>query len=175
MRLQGHLPTGDVATCEIAVFPYRLALCGSTRANSSLRSGSTRAAVQSTPAYSTIVSLRMLAQVSTQLGAPFTPAQLLTTLLTTESLLFAGLSATVALATPTDRGRALPTGGFPFGLFITAVITLASTGAGSVWWHLFSGGFPGNLSTALATSALATVIIAEPICALWAAFALRGT
>lgn len=62
-----------------------------------------------------------------------------------------------------------------FGLIVTGVITLASFGSAALWWHLFSGAYPGDASMFMATTALAIVIVGEPLFALWVALALRNS
>jgi hypothetical protein len=111
-------------------------------------------------------------------GAPSTSnafgvGEMLPLLLTTESLLFAALSAIVALSGETEFGRPLLTPPFGFGLTLAAAIWFASLGALVAWIDVI-GWTPTGASATVAAYALLVMILVEPLAAIWVAFALRN-
>lgn len=103
----------------------------------------------------------------------FSTANALTALLTTESLLFAALAATVALSGETDFGTPLLTPPLAFALVVAGVISFASVGALAAWIDVI-GWTPDGLTGFLAGYALLAVIVLEPLAAFWVALALRN-
>jgi len=106
-------------------------------------------------------------------AAPTSVGTVLTALLTTESLLFAALSVSVALSGETKSGRMLVTDPFKFGCAVAAVITAVAIGAVFAWWGAFAGGWPDNVTRGVGTSVLLVPIVLEPIFAWWVAGSLR--
>jgi hypothetical protein len=101
------------------------------------------------------------------------PTSALGTLLTTESLLFAALSVSVALAADTEWGRRLPTSPFVFACSVVALLTLVACGAGAAWSSDYVSPGPDGLAQWAQAVALAAGIVGQPIFALWVALGLR--
>lgn len=97
----------------------------------------------------------------------------LTALLTTESLLFAALSVSVALSGETKSGRMLVSDPFKFGAAVALVISVVAIGAAFAWWGAFAGGWPDGLSAGVASAVLLVPILLEPLFAWWVAASLR--
>lgn len=106
-------------------------------------------------------------------AAPTSVGTILTALLTTESLLFAALSVSVALSGETKSGRMLVSDPFKFGCAVALVITAVAIGAVFAWWGAFAGGWPDNVTRGVGTSVLLVPIVLEPIFAWWVAGSLR--
>jgi hypothetical protein len=104
----------------------------------------------------------------------FTSANALSTLLTTESLLFAAFSLAVSLSGPTNRVRAwLVPGSVLAG---AAVAALAGVGAGGIiaWHDLFvEGGFSRDATERVIAIAILGAIVIQPLLALLLALGLR--
>jgi hypothetical protein len=94
----------------------------------------------------------------------FTAAQSLTTLLTTESLLFAAFNAGVVLATPTASGRRItPTQAFLLAKGCVAVLAAVAIAGALAWWQVFGDGWPDSALRGIEGVGIAVGIVSQPI------------
>ena len=96
----------------------------------------------------------------------WTGAQSLTTLLTTESLLFTAFSAGVVLAAPqTSPLKLSRTGAYRVAKACVGVLALVATAAALAWWQVFGDHWPPSAMRGIEGAGIAIGIIAQPIVA----------
>jgi len=95
----------------------------------------------------------------------FTPSNALTTLLTVESLLFAGVAAATSLSSTTTLAVSPQWIARALALGVTVVLTTVAIGAAFAWSRLFLGSWPSRLDEQLPVICLAVGIAAQPIVA----------
>jgi hypothetical protein len=96
----------------------------------------------------------------------FTAAQSLTTLLTTESLLFAAFNAGVVLATPVASGRRItPAQAYRLAKGSVAVLAAVAAAAALAWWQVFGDDWPDSTLRGIEGAGIAVGIISQPIVA----------
>ncbi|HEV7564609.1 MAG TPA: hypothetical protein VGO31_01460 [Microbacteriaceae bacterium] len=97
-------------------------------------------------------------------GTPstFSAAQALTLLLTTESLLFAALNVSVALATPVVGGRNIrPRSIFHLAAAVALALGVVAAAAGLAWWQIFASPWPDSWFMRGEAVGIAVGILAE--------------
>jgi hypothetical protein len=92
----------------------------------------------------------------------FTDANALTALLTVESLLFAALGLTAALATPGTRVRKLPTAR-TLGFVVASFITLVAAGGMLAWSTIYLDHWPCDIRRSLIALVLGLAILGQPL------------
>jgi hypothetical protein len=93
----------------------------------------------------------------------FTPSAALTTLLTVESLLFAGIAASASLNSSTALAVSPHSASRRLALATTLILTAVAVGAGFAWWRLFGHAWPSRMDEQLPVACLAIGIVAQPI------------
>jgi hypothetical protein len=92
----------------------------------------------------------------------FTAAQSLTLLLTTESLLFAALSISVTLSSPTLGGRGITRRDvFRLAAAVVTVLGFIAIAAGFAWWQIFGDNWPTGWLSRIEGIGIAVGIVAE--------------
>lgn len=101
---------------------------------------------------------------SNQDASGFTAAQSLTTLLTTESLLFAAFNAGVVLTAPAAGGRQItPTNAYRLAKACVLALAAVAVAAGFAWWQVFGDAWPDSHLRALEAIGIAVGITVQPI------------
>lgn len=93
------------------------------------------------------------------------PQASLTTALTIEGLLFAGLALSFRFHASAEGGRKWWSSGKVFGWTITAAILGAAVAAGASWWAVFSPDWPCDINEILRAWPLLLGIIVPPVVA----------
>lgn len=103
----------------------------------------------------------------------FTPSNALTTLLTVESLLFAGIASATALSSTTTLPISPHAAARALVLGLSAVLTCVAVGAAFAWSRLFLDDWPQRIDDQVPALCLAVGIIAQPIVAWIVAYLLH--
>lgn len=98
----------------------------------------------------------------------------LAALVSAESLLFAALSVSVALASESTAGHPLPTKLLTFGVSVAVAVSLIAVGALAAWYRIYAPDLPTHETGVLQAGALLVGIIAPAAFAWWVALSLRG-
>jgi hypothetical protein len=125
---------------------------------------------QSPHADRTLVNIWMteflLAAATTAGDSGFSAAQSLTTLLTTESLLFAAFNAGVVLTAPSTTGRRItPQHAYWLAMGCVAVLGAVAAAGALAWWQVFGDDWPSSTFRAIEGLGIAVGILAQPIVA----------
>ena len=103
---------------------------------------------------------------STAVDPGFTKANVLTTYVTMESLLFAGLSAAIALSATGTLGRKTPIEPWIVATIATVLLLVIAAGAVLAWWDLFGGrSWPASCNRRFEAIGLLLGIVAMPLIA----------
>src|SRR5689334_10793382 len=105
--------------------------------------------------------------------AEFTNANALSTLLTTEGLLFAALALAVNLLTPSRRPPKLPVPAKLIGYFAAGVLVVVAIGAAFAWGQIYTGGHLRDFSSVVEAGSMLVAIAAQPVLAVLLALGLR--
>lgn len=92
----------------------------------------------------------------------FTSANALTTLLTTESLLFAVFALTLSLGTTPSARVALTSSGRRLGVCAATFLTFLAAGAAVAWGDLFLTAWPDRFAQWFPAVAIAAGVVAQP-------------
>lgn len=115
-----------------------------------------------------------LLSMSDQVGHGFTATNALTTLLTTESLLFAALGLAANLSSVGGpRIRKLPVSGEVLGGAAVLVLSLVAVGAVTAWSKIFLREFTNEWDDIVIAAALLLAIVAQPLLAVLLGLGLR--
>ena len=107
------------------------------------------------------------AAAATGADVGFSAAQSLTTLLTTESLLFAAFNAGVVLAAPATRPKNIaPANAYRLALGCVGVLAAVALAAALAWWQVFGDHWTGASLRTLEALGIAIGIVVQPIVAL---------
>jgi hypothetical protein len=107
----------------------------------------------------------MWERAMTPAPAPFTVANSLAALLSTESLLFAALNVGIAFGQRTSRGTSRRLSGRGLALIAAGLIAVVAVGAAAAWWRIFGAPWRHDFSTGLQALCLLVAIVAEPVVA----------
>lgn len=103
---------------------------------------------------------------STTADPGFTKANVLTTYVTMESLLFAGLSAAIALSATGTLGRRTPIPPWIVATITSVLLAVIASGAVLAWWDLFAGkNWPSGCNRRLEAIGILLGIVAQPLVA----------
>jgi hypothetical protein len=94
-------------------------------------------------------------------------------LLTTQSLLFAAVSAVVALSGPTPLGRRLAAHPVVLGAGLALMLTVVALGTGSAWWEIYGPNFPSAWPGRFEAIGLFVGFAVQPVVAFLIAVSLR--
>jgi hypothetical protein len=98
--------------------------------------------------------------------AAFTAAQSLTTLLTTESLLFAAFNAGVVLTAPAAAGRRItPLNAYRLAKTSVVALAVVAFAAALAWWQVFGDDWPDSNFRQFEGLGIAIAILVQPIVA----------
>lgn len=95
----------------------------------------------------------------------FTPSAALTTLLTVESLLFAGVAGAVAVSSTPGLAVSPRAAGQRLALGAAAVLTAVAVGASFAWARIFVVDWPSRLDEQIPAACLAVGVAAQPVVA----------
>ncbi len=98
-------------------------------------------------------------------STPFTASNALTTLLTVESLLFAGVAAATSLSTVTSLPVSPRAAARALALGVSLVLTTVAIGAAFAWSRLFINHWPTRIDEQVPVICLAIGIVAQPLVA----------
>jgi hypothetical protein len=99
-------------------------------------------------------------------SAPFTSANALTTLLTTESLLFAAFNAGIVLTVPTATVRQITPGqAYALARGCVAVLALVAIAGAVAWCGVFADGWPHSPTRVVEGLGIAVGIAVQPVVA----------
>ena len=98
--------------------------------------------------------------------------QAISTLLTTESLLFAALGVTVARTSNVKRGDEKPPG-FGIAIALSVVLAFVALAAASAWFELYMANGTQGVANVLQALGIAVGIVAQPVIAFMLAWTLR--
>lgn len=116
----------------------------------------------------------LIAARATAASGGFSAAESLTTLLTTESLLFAAFSAGVVLTAPTTRPKRItPKNANLLAFGCVGVLAAVAVAAALAWWQVFGDNWTGASMRTLEALGIAIGIAAQPIVALIVALGSR--
>jgi hypothetical protein len=104
-------------------------------------------------------------------ASAFTTSNALTTLLTVESLLFAGLAAATSLSSSSGLAVSPQSAARVLALGVALVLTAVAVGAGCAWARLFAHAWPSRLDEQIPLVCLLLGITAQPVVA-WTAVRL---
>lgn len=103
--------------------------------------------------------------IAAHVGPAIAPGAALGTLLTVESLLFAGVAAATSLSSGTALAVSPQSAARRLALSVTVVLTTVAVGAGFAWSRLFVGAWPSRLDEQIPAICLAVGIAAQPVIA----------
>src|SRR5689334_13847595 len=111
---------------------------------------------------------------ASRIDATFTAAQSLTTLLTTESLLFAAFNAGIVLTAPSKGGRQITrTNSYRLAKASVAALGAVASAAAPAWWQVFGDHWPASALRALEGVGIAVGIVVQPVVAAIVVYANR--
>lgn len=93
----------------------------------------------------------------------FTSANALTTLLTSESLLFAVFALTLSLGASTSAQVSLASAGRLIGIYAATLLTLLATGAAVAWGDVFLTDWPERFGQWFPAIVMAIGLAAQPV------------